>query len=301
MRIVVAGGSGFLGRALVAAARRDGHHVVVLTRRPRNPNDIQWVPDDDPLANGPVAWRRALDDAAAVVNLAGEAIAARRWTEARKKAILESRVKATRTLVAAIKEARRAPDVLISASAIGFYGPHEDESLTEESAPGSDFLATVCQSWEAEADKASTATRVVRIRSGMVLAKDGGALPRLALPFRLFVGGKVGSGRQLVSWIHRDDWVSMVRWALAKDSVSGPLNLTAPEPVTNAEFARVLGRVLRRPAIIPAPAFALRIAFGEMADSMILAGQRVLPQQAQTRGFEFKYPLLDGALRAIYR
>ena len=172
--------------------------------------------------------------------------------------------------------------------------------MTEASAAGSDFLASVCKAWEAEALEAAPTTRVVLLRSGLVLAKEGGALPQLALPFRLFAGGPVGSGRQYMSWIHRDDWVSMVRWALTKNAVSGPLNLTAPAPVSNAQFAGALGRALHRPAVIPAPGVALRIALGEMADAMILSGQRVLPEKAQANGFGFKYPELESALAAIY-
>jgi hypothetical protein len=288
-----------LGSALVNVLRKDGHRVDVLTRRQQRPGDLQWSPYDD-RTDDTTGWRRALETADAVINLAGEGIADRPWTDARKSAILDSRVNTTHTLVGVIKEARRAPPVFISASAVGFYGVHGDEPLTEDTPAGSDFLASVCVAWEAEALKAATTTRVLLLRSGLVLAKDGGALPQLALPFHFFAGGKVGSGRQYMSWIHRDDWVSIVRWALSNNRIAGPINLTAPEPVTNAEFSRTLGRVLHRPAILPAPAFALRIALGEMADAMILNGQRVLPQKLQSRGFEFRYGSLERALRAIY-
>jgi uncharacterized protein (TIGR01777 family) len=294
MRIVVSGGSGFLGRALVARLRTE-HDVTVLTRRPRAAGDVLWSADD-----GPGPWREAVAASDAVINLGGEPIAAGRWTRARKAAIRGSRVRATAALVGAVRAAAQ-PPVLLSASAIGFYGARGDEPLTEDSPAGSDFLAMVCREWEAAAQQAADRTRVVLLRSGLVLAAEGGALPRIAWPFHFLAGGRLGSGRQYWSWIHRDDWVEMVRWAVAAPTVSGPVNLTAPEPVTNAEFVRALGAALHRPAVLPAPAFALRIALGEMANAMILSGQRVLPAKAQTNGFTFRYPTLRPALESIYR
>ena len=243
----------------------------------------------------------AIDGADAVVNLAGEGIADKRWTAARKSAILASRIDATRAIVAAIRAARTPPGVLISSSAIGIYGSRGDEPLTEDTPPGSDFLADVSRAWEAEAATAAPITRIVFVRTGLVLARTGGALPKIALPFRLFGGGPMGSGRQYMSWIHLADWIAMVRWAVATAAVSGPLNLTAPTPVTNAAFARTLGSVMRRPAFIPAPAVAMRLALGEMADALLLGGQRALPAKAQRLGFEFRYGTLDAALREIYR
>jgi uncharacterized protein (TIGR01777 family) len=191
------------------------------------------------------------------------------------------------------------PPTLINASAVGIYGARGDELLTEESAPGSGFLASLGRDWEKEALSAAPHVRVVLLRTGIALDKEGGALPRMALPFRFFVGGPLGSGRQYVSWIHRDDWTAMISWALTTDALSGPLNVTAPTPVTNTEFARTLGRVLRRPALTPAPAFALRGVLGEMADALV-TGQRVLPAKAHELGFGFSYPRLESALRAIY-
>jgi uncharacterized protein (TIGR01777 family) len=293
MKILVAGGSGLLGTALVAALRGDGHQVAVLTRHVRHPEDVLWSLDRE--GGG---WTTAVASADAVVNLAGAPIAAGRWTEARKAEILASRTRATTLLVAAIRDAARPPR-LINSSAIGFYGSRGDEPLTEASAPGHDFLARVCIEWEAEASKASDVARVVLLRTGVVLAKEGGALPQLALPFRFFAGGPIGSGKQYISWIHIDDWIALVRWALTT-AVAGPLNATAPAPVTNSEFARSLGHVLRRPALLPAPAFALRLALGEMADAMILGGQRVLPAKAESLGFRFSYPALGPALASIY-
>lgn len=292
MRIVVTGGTGFLGSALVARLRQE-HEVVVLTRHPHTTIDIPWSSD---RVGG--AWMQAVQRADAVINLAGEPISGGRWTAAKKAAVRGSRVDATRAIVDAILDASN-PPMLLNGSAIGVYGPHGDEPVTEATPPGDDFMASVCRDWESEARRATPATRVVLLRTGLVLERDGGALPQTALPFRFFVGGRLGSGRQYWSWIHRHDWIEMVRWVLQGD-VSGPINVTAPHPVTNAEFARILGRTLHRPAIVPAPAFALRLVLGEMADGMILSGQRVIPERAQALGFVFRYPRLDAALAAIY-
>ena len=295
MKIVVAGGTGFLGNGLVAACRAEGHEVTVLTRRPRRPGELAW----DPSAP-PGAWFTSIDGADAVVNLAGQRLDAGRWTEARKRSIRESRVDATRAIVTAIAVAQRRPKVLVNASAIGAYGPHGAEPLTESAPPGSDFLASVCAAWEGQALEASWMTRVVLLRTGLALDRAGGALPKLALLFRLFAGGRAGSGDQYWSWIHRDDWTRMVRWAIDTPDVEGRLNLTAPGPVTNRAFTQTLARVLHRPALAPAPAFALRLMLGEMADALILNGQRVLPAKATRHGFEFRHPVLESALRAIY-
>jgi uncharacterized protein len=295
MRIVVAGGTGFLGGALVGQLEREGHEVRVLSRRPSSSRELPWTPDG---STGP--WAESIDTADAVINLAGESIAGGRWTAAHKMHIRESRLRATRSLVAAIQQARRAPAVFLSGSAIGYYGPHGDEPLAEDGAAGNDFLANVCREWETEALRAAPTARVVLLRTGIALERDGGALPQMALPFKLFAGGPVGSGRQYYSWIHRQDWVGLVIWALRTNTVAGPLNLTAPNPTPNREFAQTLGRVLRRPAFMPAPAFALRIALGEMADALLLTGQRVLPTKAEAHGFRFQYPTLEPALRSIY-
>ena len=269
----------------------------VLTRQPRREDDVQWSP-----GSADTSWIASLDGADTVVNLAGEGIADKRWTAARKAAILDSRVRATRALATAIKSSRTPPRVMLSASAIGFYGSNRgDDTLTEESAAGSDFLAEVCRHWEAEAVPAADITRLVLLRTGVVLDKKSGALPQMALPFRFFAGGRVGSGRQYLSWIHLADWLGMVRWALATPDVAGPLNVTAPAPVTNAEFSRALGRAMDRPALVPAPAFALRLGLGEMADGLLLGGQRVLPAKAQRHGFRFRFASVDAALQDIYQ
>lgn len=293
MQIVVAGGTGFLGTQLVTRLRSEGHTVAVLTRHPRGAHQYEWSP-----GGSSSGWVHVLEGADAVINLAGAPIAMR-WTAAHKREMWNSRLFSTRTLVEAIRSVRSTPSVLINASAIGTYGDRGDEMLTEESGPGSGFLASMGAAWEKEARSAPPQTRVVLLRTGIVLGKNGGALPRMALPFRFFAGGPLGSGRQYVSWIHQDDWTAMVCWALTAGELSGPLNVTAPHPVTNLELAGTLGRVLRRPALLPAPAFALRAILGEMAD-VILTGQRVLPATAHASGFEFTHPELEEALRSIF-
>jgi uncharacterized protein (TIGR01777 family) len=297
MKIVIAGGTGFLGSALSAALARDGHDVVVLTRGSRaRPRAVTWTP------NGEVGpWASEVNGAGAIVNLAGESIASGRWSPARKQRIRDSRIRATRSLASAMLAASASPPVFISGSAVGYYGPRGDEPVTEETSAGSDFLADVCVQWEAEAMRAaSDRTRVVCIRTGVVIEKDGGALPQMALPFKLFAGGPVGSGRQYMPWIHRDDWVGLVRWAIVTASIAGPLNLTGPQPVTNAQFAHALGAALHRPAFMKMPALPIRVALGEMADALLLSGQRALPAKAERGGYQFKYATVDTALRAIY-
>jgi len=294
-RIIVAGGTGLLGAALVSALQNDGHDVVVLTRRPTRNHEVRWSPEEQ---GG--AWTSVLTGAHAIVNLAGESIAGGRWTTARKRAIHQSRMQATGALVRAIKADGQPPPIVISSSAVGYYGLRGGEPATEAMPPGSDFLAQVCRDWEAVANQLSAISRVVLLRSGVVLARHGGALPQMALPFKLFAGGPAGTGQQFMSWIHLHDWVAMVTWALTQEAVAGPLNVTAPGPVTNEEFSRTLGGVLGRPSWLRAPSFALRLVLGEMADALVLGGQRVLPAVAQQRGFVFRYPSLEPALRNIY-
>ena len=297
MRNVIAGGSGFLGRTLAHAWRNEGRQVKVLTRRPGPlaADDVRW----NPGSGG--AWTGALERTDAVINLAGEGIADRSWTAARKAAILSSRITATRALAEAIRACAHPPRTFVSASGIGFYGTPGDQPLTEESPAGSDFLGTVCQLWERETSAAVGVARIVLLRTGVVLSRDGGALPRMALPFQFFVGGRLGSGRQYVSWVHLKDWAEMVRWALNSNHVSGPLNVTSPNPVTNAEFTAALAAAMHRPALFPVPAFVLRgMLVREMADALLLEGQRALPRKAETLGFRFRYPTVDAALNAIF-
>lgn len=303
MKIVLAGGTGFLGRPLARALVADRHDVAVLTRDgARNPpvegaRAVRWLPNGQ---RGP--WAAELDGADAVVNLAGASIAAKRWSAEQKRLILESRVFATRSLAEAIRSASTPPPVFVSGSAVGYYGPLGDQPAGEDTPAGSDFLARVCVQWEAEAERAaSAATRVVCVRTGLALEKDGGALPQMLPPFKFGVGGSIGSGRQYWPWIHRQDWVDLLRWILRMPAVSGPINASAPNPVTNAEFARALGHALHRPAFMPAPAFALRLLLGEMADALLLSGQRAVPTKAARLRFTFAYPNLDDALRAIFK
>jgi uncharacterized protein len=305
MNIVIAGGSGLLGRKLAATLVGEGHRVVTLTRRARPgvDTDVAWRPDG---TAGP--WAAALERADALINLAGEGIADRRWTAARKAALRESRLLSTRSLVAAVRACATPPRVFISSSAIGYYGPHGDEAVTEVTSPGTDFLAAMCVEWETEALRASgresgvgsreSATRVVVLRTGIVLDPDGGALKQMLLPFGAGLGARLGSGRQFMPWIHVRDWIALVTWLLANDTAHGAFNATAPAPVTNAEFTRTLGRVLGRPAFFRAPAFALRIALGEFA-SFLLEGQRVLPVHAEQLGFAFRFRELEPALRDL--
>lgn len=300
MRIVVAGGTGFLGDALTAACVDAGDEVVVLTRRARAPQRgitfVPWAPSGDPAA-----WAKAaVDGADVLVNLAGTSIAGGRWSNRRKVDIWDSRLIATRALAQAVALVERPPARVVSGSAIGYYGSRGDESLTETSTPGTDFLARLCVAWEAAAQAMSSArTSVACIRTSLVLAGHGGALPKMALPFKLGAGGVVGSGAQWMSWIHLDDWVALVR-RVTTTADTGAWNLAAPAPVTNADFTNTLAHVLHRPALVPAPAFALRLALGEMADALLLASQRVEPARALADGYRFRYGSLDEALRAVY-
>ncbi len=293
MKVLVAGGTGFIGAPLCRALASRGHEVRVVTRRPAPAaSGIAHVSWDNE------AWRRFLGETDAVINLAGEPIAGARWSAAHKHALRESRLSTTRRLVDAIGEQSHRPAALINASAIGYYGPRGDEPLGEETAPGGDFLARICAEWEREAVRAERlGVRVARLRIGMVLGPDGGALAKLAVPFKLWVGGHPGSGRQWVSWVHRDDVIGLIMRAIEQPALSGPVNATAPEPVTMAEFCRALGRALGRPSWAPVPALALRVIIGEMAD-VLVTGQRVMPSAAQRAGFAFTFPRLPDALAA---
>jgi hypothetical protein len=292
--VLIAGGSGFLGQKLAIRLRAAGHHVQILTRRSSASADaIRWDPNGTPGA-----LPQHFEGAGAIVNLAGENLAKWPWTSRRKAAMRSSRVLATRTLVAAIARCARPPAVLISASGVGYYGPHGDEPVTEATPAGSDFLASICVEWEQEARAVGPATRLCIVRTGLALSQDEGALVKMMLPFRFGAGGPMGSGQQFVPWIHADDWTAMVTWMITTESASGAFNASAPAPVSNRMFAHTLGRVMHRPSIMPAPAFALRLVLGDMADT-VLHGQRALPAHAERLGFQFSYRALEPALQSL--
>lgn len=294
MRIVIAGGSGFLGRALRRSLGAAGHQVDVLTRRPRpgRTDELAWVPNG---SSGP--WARALEGAGAVVNLAGEGIADKRWTAARKQALLGSRLDATNSLVKAMAELTTPPAVFVSASGVGYYGPTGDAVITEAAPAGHDFLGEMARAWEDAAAPAATHARVVLLRTGLVMGEEG-ALAKMLLPFKLGVGGRLGSGTQWMPWISVDDWAGLTARLITNDAARGPFNLSAPNPVTNAEFTRTLGRVLGRPSIFPVPAFALKLALGELSDAL-LTGQRAVPEKALALGYTFRHATLEAALRSV--
>ena len=298
MRVVIAGGTGFIGAPLCEALTRRGHEVTVVTRAPgRHPRagearEVSWDTDE---------WTRALGRAQGLINLAGESIAARRWTRSRKRLLQASRLETTRRLIEALRPLPARPAVLINASAVGYYGDRGDEILGESSPPGRGFLAETCVAWEMEAQRAEAlGVRVVRLRMGVVLGPDGGALAQMVPPFRLGLGGPLGGGRQWVSWIHREDVIRLIEWALTHPALNGALNATAPQPVTMRQLAHALGRALHRPACLPVPAIGLRVLLGEMA-TVLLASQRVLPEAAQRTGYPFQFPELSAALERCLR
>ena len=295
MKILISGSSGLIGTAATTALKSDGHNVVHLVRpgKTTNPGDIQW----DPMrATVDVAGLEGID---VVIHLSGAGIADGRWTEERKQLLRSSRIDTTRVLVDSLSRLKQKPRLLIVASAIGYYGSRGDEILTESSTTGTDFLALVCRDWEAEASRAAErGIRTVMLRSGVVLSGKGGALPKMLPPFKLGVGGRLGSGQQWMSWIAIEDVVGIIRHAVAHEQVSGPVNVVAPNPVRNEEFTRLLAGMLHRPAIFPAPAFVLRLAMGEMADAVLLSSDRVKPEQMLAAGYKFRFEILEPALRA---
>lgn len=301
MQIVVTGGTGFIGRPLCASLSQEGHRVMLLTRRKEkaqrlsgpNVTAVEWSGHEA----GP--WEHCLEGADAVINLAGAPIADARWTDARKQLLTESRVLTTRLLVEALSRRSSKPRTLISASGIGYYGASDDRVLDEGAARGQGFLADLCLAWEAEALRAAQfGMRVVILRTGMVLEQDGGALPKMVLPFRLFAGGPILPGTQWVSWIHRRDHIGLIQWLLTAPGISGPVNAVAPEAVTMHRFCEVLGQSLHRPSWLPVPGFALHLAFGELG-TLMTTGQRVHPAKALSGGYVFQYPTLESALQAI--
>jgi len=301
MKILVSGSTGLMGSALVGGLKQAGHTVCRLVRPNTNAAairgsqgfDVRWNPATGELGAAAVG-------ADAVVNLAGASIAGGRWTAARKELLRSSRVDGTRALVSALAKMAVRPRVLVSASATGYYGSRGDELLDEASAAGSDFLSGIAKDWEAEARKAEAlGIRVVLARCGVVLAKTGGALPQMMRPFRFGVGGRIGSGQQWMSWITLEDVVAALRFSLENGAVRGPVNFVSPQPVRNAEFTAALAKALHRPALFPAPAFALRLMLGEMADALLLASQRVVPRQLESLGYRFQHSDLQAALPVV--
>ncbi len=298
MKVVVAGGSGWIGTALVRSLIADGHEVVILSRSTRGgrtsspTRQVTW----DGRSIGP--WADELGGADAVVNLSGKSVADGRWNEQRKRELWTSRTESTATLVGAIERAKVRPPILVNASAVGYYGDRGDRVATEADPPGDDFLARLVVDWERTALEAErSGIRVCLMRTGIVFGRVGSVLDKLSLPFRFFVGGHIGSGQQWVSWVHIDDVVGLYRFAIERTDASGPINVTAPEPVTNKRLSQTLGAVLGRPSWMPVPGFAVRLAVGEIAEQ-ILTGQRVMPSVAERLGYIFQHPTLVGALRS---
>ncbi len=300
MKILVTGSSGLVGTALGSALARAGHTVCRLVRPQSAAGEgategfaVAWNPGTGELGGAGVG-------ADAVVNLAGASIADGRWSKQRRELLRASRIDTTRALVNALAKMNARPSVLVSASAIGYYGDRRDETLTEESKPGTDFLAGLAQEWEAEALKAEAlGIRVVLARFGIILAREGGALPKMLTPFKLGVGGRLGSGNQWMSWVTLEDAVGILRFAIENAPVRGAINVVSPQPLQNEEFTRVLAKAMHRPALFPAPAFGLRLALGEMANALLLSSQRVAPRLLEKLGYRFLHPDLSAALKSL--
>ena len=292
MKILIAGASGLVGSALTPALTAEAAEVTRLVRSSPGAGEIEWHPNHDQIDSA------QLEGFDAVINLAGENIAGGRWTDEQKHKIRDSRVNGTHLLSEAMAKLAHRPRVFLCASATGIYGDRGEEILDEQSEPGSGFLAGVCREWEKATEPAVKAgVRVVNLRFGPILAREGGMMAKMLTPFKMGVGGKVGSGKQYISWVAIDDVVAAMKLALKDESIRGPLNVVSPNPVTNEEFTKTLGDVLSRPTVFAMPAFAARLAFGEMADEMLLVSQRVMPKKLSDAGYEFKYPELETALR----
>jgi uncharacterized protein len=292
MKIAIAGASGLVGSALISELESEGHEIVRLVRNTPKAGEIEWHPNQDEIDPA------TIDGFEAIINLAGESIAEGRWTEEKKKRIRDSRVNGTHLISEAIAKLETKPRVFLCASATGIYGDRGDEALDEQSESGGGFLAGVCREWEKATEPASKAgVRVVNLRFGPILARAGGMLEKMLTPFKMGLGGKIGSGKQYISWVGIDDVVAAIKLALNDDSIRGPLNIVSPTPVTNERFTRALGEALSRPTVMAMPAFAARLAFGEMADEMLLVSQRVVPKRLNNAGFTFEFSDLGSALQ----
>ena len=292
MKIAIAGASGLIGSAFINSVEEDGAEVTRLVRSSPKAGEIEWHPNQDSIEPG------KLQGFEAIVSLAGENVAEGRWTDEKKKKIHDSRVHGTHLISEAIAKLEPKPRVFLCASATGIYGDRPDETLTEQSDSGGGFLAGVCREWEKATEPASQAgVRVVNLRFGPVLAAHGGMMEKMLTPFKMGLGGKIGSGKQYISWVSIDDVVGAMKFALKEETIRGPLNVVSPNPVTNEEFTKALGEALSRPTMMAVPAFAARLAFGEMADEMLLSSQRVMPKKLKDAGFQFEYPNLEDAFR----
>ena len=292
MKIAMAGASGLVGKALTPLLEADGHDVVRLVRGSPKAGEIEWHPNQDAIDPA------KLDGFEAIINLAGENVAEGRWTEEKKKKIHDSRVNGTHLISEAIAKLTSKPRIFLCASATGIYGDRGDETLDEQSESGGGFLAGVCREWEKATEPATRAgVRVVNLRFGPILARVGGMLEKMLTPFKMGLGGKIGSGKQYISWVSLEDSIGAMKLALTDESIRGPLNVVSPKPVTNERFTRALGEVLSRPTLMAMPAFAARLAFGEMADEMLLVSQKVIPKRLQAAGFQFEYSDLEMALQ----
>lgn len=297
MKILISGGTGLIGREVTKQLKNEGHEVTLLSRK-AGTGKIEWNPEENKFDP------KIVDGFDAVINLAGESIAGDnpiqgRWTSSRKEKILNSRIKATKLLSEAIAKSENPPKVFVSGSAIGFYGDRGDEKLTEESSKGKGFLSDVCEAWEKETNIVNVKTRVIHARIGVVLSKDGGALATMLLPFKMGVGGILGNGKQYMSWISIEDVAGAIIYALKNESVTGVINLVSPNPVTNFDYTKILGNIIKRPTIFPIPEIGVKILFGEMGQELLLSSGRVIPQKLIEKGFKFKYEHLANALKII--
>ncbi len=301
MRVIITGGTGLIGSALAKSLLADGHEVIVLSRNPGSAKIEPGVRIENWTARSGDGWSNLITSDTAIVNLAGAGIGDKRWSDERKKLILESRVNAGAAVVDAIEKAAEKPRVVIQSSAVGYYGTPGDQVLTEDSPAGDDFLADVCKQWEDSTQAVeSMGVRRVIIRSGVVLSMDGGALPRMLLPFKLMVGGPIGNGSHWFPWIHIDDEVKAIRFLIENDGAKGVFNVMAPNPLTNGDFTHEVGKIMQKPAVIPVPKLALQLMFGEMA-IMVIDGQRAIPQRLQNQHFEFTYPTIEPALNNLFK